>query len=125
MSTKSSSSSSQSNQTLNEDSRIVADNGATVLGKGASITVNDQFSDGVSNAFKELIGLSRDTIKGASDLVKSTTDKTAEQTSGAVEAIQAAFARSQAGDKSIYTDLFPIVALVAVGVLVVVLIKRK
>ena len=125
MSTKSSSNSSSSNQTVNEDSRIVADNQSTVLGKGASITINDSFSDGVSNAFNELIGLVKDTTQGAADLVKTTTEKTSQQTTGAVDAIQAAYARAQAGDKSVYTDLFPIVAVVAVGVLVVVLLKRK
>lgn len=127
MSSKSSSSNSSS--TSNQDNRNVADNGSTALGAGASVVINDNFNDQVSNAFSDLINLAKTSIAGASDVIKSTTtqslNQSQQQTAGAVDAISAAYARAAAGDKTIYTDLFPIVALVAVGVLVVVFLNKK
>lgn len=126
MSSKSSSNTSAS--TSQQDNRNVADNGSTALGAGASVVINDNFSSEVSNAFSELVNLAKTTIEGASDVLKSTTTQSLQQAQQQAnansDAVSAAYARAQAGDKSIYTDLFPIVAMVAVGVLVVVLIKK-
>lgn len=129
MSTKSSSSSSSSTSNLSQDNRVAASEQALALGAGASFEINNEFSDTVSAAYKELVDLVKSTVQGAGNIVQDSVTKSLDsanrQTAGAIDAVNAAATRSVQGASSIYTDLFPMFAVVAVGILVVVLLKKR
>lgn len=145
MSSKSSSNTSSSSETLNvnEDNRNIAEAGAIALGKDASLNFTNQFGAEVQSAFKDLIDLARDAGTGSFDVVKEALQtssdsiaKSVEKVTGnsqeAISSINQAFARSQdaveraqKGDATIFTDLFPFVALGVIGLTVLVIVFKK
>jgi hypothetical protein len=112
------SSATQSNQ---EDNRVVADNGALVLGKGAGIQINDSFSDNVLNAFKETIQLVRD----AGQVAVDSNSKVVDASQQTLAAVTTALERQQKGTTTTFTDMLPMILIAGVAVIVFWTIFRK
>jgi len=127
-SSSSSTSTTSLTETINADQRVAADNSALALGAGASLEINQQFSQDVKEAFIKLIDLAA----GAGDLVQASTQQVKDASQAAINASQAAVetvskqvTTTQAGGNTIFQQIFPYVAAVAVVAVVIILNKKK
>ncbi len=152
--TSSTSSSTTTTQTVNEDNRVVGESASATLGNDAGLIINNEFSDNAAKQFGELITLAKSAGQAvvynselaiqssqkaleiaslssdkALKLVTETLSKNSLQqvTSGdkALTAVTTALERDKQGDKTIYTDLFPIIAVVAVVAVVIFFFSKK
>lgn len=114
-SSKSSSASSSQTSSVNEDNRIVADNGGVALGKDAILQTNDYFSDNVLASFKELVSLVRD----AGEVVVKTTDTAQANTQAQLAAFTAAIQNDKQGTTTTEQNIVKYIPLIIVAGLII------
>jgi len=111
---KGSSSSSSSAQTtsVNEDNRVVAENGGVALAKGASFTINEALPDSVVNVFSDLINLTKEVTVQAGQAISAESTK-------AIDAVSNSYSDSMSkvtqGSASLISDIAPYIAMTVVG----------
>lgn len=117
MSSKSSSKSSSTTQQY--DNRVAASDEALALGAGAAIVIDQPFSAEVGAAYADLVGLVRDQNDTTFNYLGKVSDLEASQYQNLLEQLD----RTQKGGSTIYTDIFPYVAIVAAVLIFVYIIK--
>lgn len=115
------SSSASTTQSNSEDNRAAGDNGAIVLGKDASVNIQDQFGDNVLNAFNGLISLAKD----AGSLVIKNADQANQQAQSSVDAVTKAYQNQSLGTTQVFQNMLPIIIIAGVIIIVFSMLKKK
>lgn len=117
---KSSSSSSSATSSNSEDNRIVADNGALVLGKDAAYVVSNELSPNMLAALNSFVGLVRD----AGTVVVDTADKANQSAQQTVAAFTSAIQNDKQGTSTTEQTIVKYIPLViGAGIIIFVLMK--
>ncbi len=98
-----------------EDQRVGSSGEAIALGANSRYTITDQFPEPVARALENSLKQSYDfadkNLTLTKDLVKAFAASGKDSLAEVAERVD----RQEKGDKTVFTDIFPIVALVAVG----------
>lgn len=124
-SSESRSANTSSSTTVNEDNRVVADNGGISLAKDAQLTFNNEFSDNVRLIAKELIDLTRDAGKSALDISKAAISNNEKLTEQVAQRAAQAEQTQNLGPSKIITDLAPYAVGLVVAIVILVIVMRK
>jgi hypothetical protein len=124
-SSESSSSQTQQTSTTNQDNRVAAEPGGVALGQGASVNIQDQFSDNVQKAFNELIDLSRQAGAVAVDFSTRAIEANEKALTEVAKRASQAEQTETLGEKRIFTDIFPYVAAAVVAIVAVQIFAKR
>jgi hypothetical protein len=117
----SSSSSKSTSTTQNYDQRVIADAGALAIGAGGSYTINQPFSDQVRDAYLALVNLAGKSAERESTAMQTAVSMAAAQATATLSQLD----RTQKGASTIYTDLFPFIAVGAVVIGIAIFMRGR
>jgi len=124
---KNDSSSSTASSQQNYDNRVAADGGAIAIGAGGSYvnTFSSDVAGTLTSIIDRVLNFSGDVLSKGSDLVSAQVAAGERTTANAISSNQQISQNAQLGNSSLLTQLMPIMAIGAVGLIIFSSFRKK